>query len=803
MNDVEQVSKWEMKEWLPFESLLAELFARFVNVRADEVDGAIEDAQRVICERFGLDRSSLFQNLEDGASTLLLTHVFQRLGLPWPVEKRIDPATRAQYYWQPARAEPSADDSRIDARSMFPWFYEQLRRGQTVVVPDVQALGADAAKDREFLNSYGTKSTVTVPLFQGGTWLGILAFGSVRERRDWPEGLVKRFQFLADVFTNALARKRADEAQHHSEARFRHIADTAPVLIWMAGPDKRCTFFNKTWLDFTGRAAAQEMGDGWTAGVHPDDLADCNRSYAAAFDARRPFTLHYRLRRHDGEYRWITDHGVPCQDAGGAFTGYLGSCVDFTEHKIARQDLQKAAAEWQTTFDSIPHPVMLLDREFKILRANAAAAALASNAGGVVGQRCSALLRGSCDHANCPLQTALQTNHYAEAEIYDEKERRWVRETVNPIFDETRQVTGVVFAVEDITKRKLSEEKLLKSLAEIETLKDRLQAEADYLKAEIKATAPVDTITGGSEAIRQALHQVRQVAPTNSTVLICGETGVGKELFAEAIHNLSPRRDRVIVKVNCAALPPPLVESELFGREKGAYTGALTRQGGRFEIADHSTIFLDEVGELSLEVQAKLLRVLQEGKFERLGSPRTIQVNLRLIAATHRDLAEEVRKGRFRQDLFYRINVFPIQVPPLRERQEDIPVLVWTFLEELSVRMGRKITKIPRKTMETLQRYSWPGNVRELRNFIERSVIITSGETLRIPQLADLQAFNPPVTLAESEREHILKVLETTLWHIKGPRGAALKLGLKPSTLYTRMQKLGIPNRRQRDDLRT
>ena len=802
MNDVEQVSEWEIKEWLPFESLLAELFARFVNVHADEVDAAIEDAQRVICERFGLDRSSLFQNLEAGASALLLTHVYQHRGLPFPVQKRPDPSSLAQYYWQPAGEEPSADDSRIDARIMFPWFYEQLRRGQTVVVPNVQALGDDAAKDREFLYAYGTKSTVAVPLFLGGTWLGILAFGSVRQRRDWPEGLVKRFHFLADVFTNALARKRADEALRDSETRFRHIANSAPVLIWMAGPDKRCIFFNKSWLDFTGRTAAQEIGDGWTAGVHPDDLPDCFKNYVNAFDARRPFILQYRLRRHDGEYRWISDNGVPCHDAGGVFTGYIGSCVDSTEHKIARHQLQEAAAEWQATFDSIPHPVMLLDRQSKIVRANAAAA-LATGADGVVGRRCFDPLRGCCDHVNCPLQAALQTNKHAEAEIYDEKKRRWVRETVNPIFDESRELTGVVFAVEDITERKFAEEKLRKSLTEIESLKDRLQAEAEYLKAEIKATTPFGTITGDSEAIRKALHQVRQVAPTDSTVLICGETGVGKELFAEAIHDLSPRRDRVIVKVNCAALPPPLVESELFGREKGAYTGALTRQGGRFEIADRSTIFLDEVGELSLEVQAKLLRVLQEGKFERLGSPRTIKVNLRLIAATHRDLAEEVRKGRFRQDLFYRLNVFPIQVPPLRERQEDIPLLVWTFLEELSARMGRKVTKIPRKTMELLQRYSWPGNVRELRNFIERSVIITTGETLRIPQLQELQAFNQPVTLAESEREHILKILETTMWHIKGPRGAALKLGLKPSTLYTRMQKLGIPNRRQRDDLRT
>lgn len=248
-----------------------------------------------------------------------------------------------------------------------------------------------------------------------------------------------------------------------------------------------------------------------------------------------------------------------------------------------------------------------------------------------------------------------------------------------------------------------------------------------------------------------------------------------------------------MVKVNCAALPSGLVESELFGREKGAYTGALTRQIGRFEVADGSTLFLDEVGELSLELQAKLLRVLETGEFERLGSPRTLKVDVRVIAATNRDLAEEIRKRRFREDLYYRLNVFPIRVPPLRERVEDIPLLVWAFLEELSARMGKKITQVPRKTMEALQRQPWPGNVRELRNVIEHAAIVTSGDTLRVPVLGDATAIGAAQqTLADSERELILQALEGRSWHVKGPKGAAAALGLKPSTLYSRMKKLGI-----------
>jgi transcriptional regulator with GAF, ATPase, and Fis domain len=283
-------------------------------------------------------------------------------------------------------------------------------------------------------------------------------------------------------------------------------------------------------------------------------------------------------------------------------------------------------------------------------------------------------------------------------------------------------------------------------------------------------------------------------------VLIIGETGTGKELIADLIHQLSSRKHQAMLKVNCAALPSALVESELFGREKGAYTGALTRQAGRFEAANGSTIFLDEVGELSPQVQAKLLRVLQEGWFERLGNPKPIKVDVRLIAATNRDLAEEMRKGRFREDLFYRLNVFPIKVPPLRERPEDVPVLAWAFLEEFCARMGRKITKVPAKTMDLLQRHSWPGNVRELRNIMEHGVIISHGDTLRIPGLQDsAQISNEITSLQETEREQILRALEITHWRIKGARGAAEQLDVKPSTLYSRMEKLGIPTRRQKD----
>jgi formate hydrogenlyase transcriptional activator len=479
----------------------------------------------------------------------------------------------------------------------------------------------------------------------------------------------------------AIAEPNGERPAQESEDRFRLVADCAPVLIWMADTDTLCNFFNKPWLDFTGRTLEQELGNGWAEGVHPDDRPACLRTYLEAFKTRQPFAMQYRLRRHDGQYRWISDNGVPRYDTTGAFAGYIGSCVDITE------------------------------------------------------------------------QTQAQ-------------------------------------------------EALAKSYAEIKELKERLEAESDYLKAEIKISQAHAEILGRSPGIKKVLHQVEQVASADCPVLITGETGTGKELIAQEIHRLSVRKDRHMILVNCAALPSALVESELFGRERGAYTGALTSQVGRFEVANHSTIFLDEVGELSMEVQAKLLRVLQQGEFQRLGSPKTHNVNVRIIAATNRDLAGEVRKGKFREDLYYRLKVFPIEIPPLRERVEDIPLLVFAFMEEFSVRMGKKITKLPRKAMESLQRHAWPGNIRELRNVIEHGVILTQGEVLKLSLAAEAPLRDGEiVTLAEAEREHILKILESTGWRIKGPHGAAKRLDLQPSTLYSRMQKLGIPHRRQKDAL--
>jgi formate hydrogenlyase transcriptional activator len=300
-------------------------------------------------------------------------------------------------------------------------------------------------------------------------------------------------------------------------------------------------------------------------------------------------------------------------------------------------------------------------------------------------------------------------------------------------------------------------------------------------------------ILGESAAIRRVLDQVKHVAATDSTVLLLGETGTGKEMIAAHVHALSARRKREMVRVNCSAIPATLIESELFGREKGAYTGAMARQVGRFELADHSTIFLDEIGDLPVDSQVKLLRVLEERQFERLGSPRAIRVDTRIIAATHRNLEQRVATGTFREDLFYRLNVFPVQMPPLRDRVEDIPLLAWHFVEEFSKRFGKDVENIPSEHMAALQQYGWPGNIRELRNVVERAMIMANGPRLTITLPAARAAVGQrSTTLAEVETEHIRGVLENVAWRIRGEGGAAELLGLKPTTLETRMSRLGI-----------
>jgi formate hydrogenlyase transcriptional activator len=664
----------------------------------------------------------------------------------------------------------------------------------------------EAHLDREYCRRYGVKSHLSIPLSIGGEPpVGLIGWNTLGAERDWPDALVERLQLVGQVFTNALARRRHELSLRESEERLAIAMDAAGAGTWILDPAT-----GVFWASDKARAIFGYGPDDpinmstFEASVDPGDRDRVRGSIERAVQADEPVSVEYRIHLPDGERRWISSRGRLRRNAAGRLRHVMGLSIDVTARKSAEEALRVSEARLVAGADLAGlgfYEVDLGARTVFVDDRFAKVCGIPPEASQGLG-----ILEFWIEHLHPDDRQLVlerrQELHDGRLErltleyryLHPTGGEKWLHHVARVARRDTSGNTIKTFGVlRDITETRQGEEALRKSYAEIERLKDRLQAESDYLKAEIKIVHPHGEVTGQSPAIQKVLRLVEQVAPTDSSVLVRGETGSGKELVAQAIHRLSPRRSHLLVKVNCAALPSGLVESELFGREKGAYTGAMTRQIGRFEVADGSTLFLDEIGELSLEVQAKLLRVLETGEFERLGSPKTIKVDVRVIAATHRDLAEDIGKGRFREDLYYRLNVFPIRVPPLRERAEDIPLLVWTFLEELSSRMGKRITQVPRKTMEALQRQPWPGNVRELKNVLEHAAILTTGETLRVPMLDDAAPVGAPTrTLAESERELILRALEKTDWRIKGPKGAAAALGLNPSTLYSRMKKLGI-----------
>ncbi|MCF8236179.1 MAG: sigma 54-interacting transcriptional regulator [Bacteroidales bacterium] len=374
-------------------------------------------------------------------------------------------------------------------------------------------------------------------------------------------------------------------------------------------------------------------------------------------------------------------------------------------------------------------------------------------------------------------------------------EEKWVWEQGTAVKDENDEIMALEGFITDITDIKKAEQELIEKEKIVRELKDKLQEETVYLQEEIKLTSNFEEIITKSPKFRKVLKDIEQVASTDSTVLIQGETGTGKELIARAIHNNSNRSGRALIKLNCAALAPELIESELFGHEKGAFTGAYNKKAGRFELADKGTIFLDEIGELPLNLQVKLLRVLQEGEFERLGGTKTLKTDVRVIAATNRNLEIAVEKGDFREDLYYRLNVFPVFVPPLRERKEDIPLLIHYFVKKYAAKTGRQIRETSEKVLKSLTEYNWPGNVRELENIIERAVVLCAGSRLIFGSWVPENKINSKyeiLTLEENERNHIIRALEATNWRVSGEKGAARLLDIKRTTLESRMKKLDI-----------
>ena len=648
MDDLQQ----ELEERLRFETLLAGISARFVNLPAERIDSEIEDAQRRICECLGLDLSALWQWSVESPRFLELTHLYS------PPEGPVRP-------------------ERLDAQEAFPWSFRKLMRGEVLAI-STEALPPEAARDRETRRFYGVKSSLAIPLSAGsGPLIGALSFDTLHAERAWPEPLVKRLHLLAQVFINALARKRADLELREKEARLSLTMDAAGAGLWIMEVDGSCVWVTPRTRELFHFSPDEALSyDRFFEAIHPEDRLGVDQVVREAVRTGKDLRCEFRTILPDGGIRWIVASG--------------------RRH------------------------------------------------------------RRSVEGGDCLMGVSL-----------------------------------------DVSALKRMEGELQARLHEIETLKRRLENENIYLRKALRTEKGFEKIIGKSSAFKSVVLSARQVATTDATVLLTGETGTGKSLVANAIHRLSARREKPLVTVNCSALPENLIESELFGREKGAFTGAHAGQAGRFEVAHSGTIFLDEIGEMPLSLQSKLLRVLQEGEFERLGSARTVKVDVRVIAATSRDLREEVRRRHFRRDLYYRLNVFPIALPPLRQRTGDIPQLAEHFVEKYARKTGKRIERIPRSTMKALMEYAWPGNVRELEHVIERGVIISEGPAFTmaerlIPPLPADAADEPLKDLATVEREHILRVLQETGWKIEGPMGAAAVLNLHPSTLRFRIKKLGI-----------
>jgi len=534
------------------------------------------------------------------------------------------------------------------------------------------------------------------------------------------------------------------------------------------------------------------QGWGWKVVVHPEDLDRLVREWLALMDSRKPGELETRIRRYDGVYRWFLIRVVPLLDEQGNVVKWFGSNTDIEDRKRAEEKLRQDEIELRQIADAIPHNIVVILPDGTRLYANRTFLEYTGvepedvHSEGLYAQK---LHPDDLEQSNKQRQTGLERGKPFEMEyrmLGKDGRYRWFLVRYNPLLDQEGHLVRWYATATDIDDRKRSEE--------------RTHNENLVLREEIDRSSMFEEIVGSSEPLRRVLSQVAKVAPTDSTVLILGETGTGKELIARAIHNRSKRSARAFIRVNCAAISPSLIASELFGHEKGSFTGALQRRLGRFESADGGTIFLDEVGDLPPETQVALLRVLQEREFERVGGSQTVSVDVRILAATNSDLSAAVAEGTFRQDLFYRLNVFPIRIPALRERVDDIPLLVGYLIDRYAQKAGKKIRNINKETLDLFQTYDWPGNIRELQNVIERAMILCDGETFSVdetwltPVAPKSAVTSVPLVanLVEREKEMVETALRKAEGVVGGPTGAAAKLGIPRQTLESKIRKLGI-----------
>jgi formate hydrogenlyase transcriptional activator len=638
------------------------------------------------------------------------------------------------------------------------------------------------------------------PLVLRGQILGVLA---VFSRAQITQSEFNGLRIFADHAAVAIANARAvdalrrvEEKLRHEERELRRTIDTIPALVSGFLPDGSNEFMNQRWHDYTGLSPEESQREGWQQAVHPDDLPPLLERFSQARATGEPDEIETRLRRHDGMFRWFFVRAVPLHDDTGNVVKWYATSTDIEDRKQAEEKLRQDERELRRITDMIAQMIVVHDPEGTPIYANQA---VLDYTGLTIDDVTRPDYRSRIIHPDDFERHGDMTRDLLLRGLPFEIEARgrrkdgqyrWFLNRYNPFRDEQGRLTRWYATATDIEDRKRAE--------------DRTKNENVALREEVDRNLMFEEIVGSSDAIRQVLEQVAKVAPTDSTVLISGETGTGKELLARAIHKRSKRASRAFIRVNCGAIPSSLIASELFGHEKGAFTGAFQRRIGHFEAADGGTILLDEIGDLPKEMQSALLRVLQEEEFQRVGSSQSVSVDVRVLAATNSDLKSAVAAGKFREDLFYRLNVFPICLPPLRERPEDISLLVEYLVTRYAQKAGKKFRDITNKTLQLFRAYRWPGNIRELQNVIERAIVLCDGDTFSVDESWLRQESSPtsgPVaplvtTLEDRERQMIEDALVQSRGRISGPTGAAAKLRIPRQTLDRKIQGLGIDKNR-------
>ena len=809
---------------LYFESLLADLCAHFFNIPVDQIDTAIIEAQSRICDFLDLDRSILWKITNDTSWKILLSHVHDT-------------------------SKGFLPDDLFNPEVTFPWMMGLILQGEAVIIEDAEALPPEAEQDRHSFLRWRIKACFVAPLVSSERVIGALSFCNLREKSKWTESIVQKLQLVSQVFSNALTRKRAEERLEFQRLFEALVIDISTEFINL--PSDQIDAHIENALRRICECLNVDLSTLWQWSESASHFMTLTHLHSPPEGPKRPKSINvqesfpYTLNKLLGgqvvidftddlppeaaaDQKTLRLYGIqshvaiPLSTGKGEMIGILSFDALSQKRAWSEPIVEKLCLVAQVLANALSRKHSDLQ-----LRESRARLSMATEAAGVglwimetasdniwitpgtrelfqfeedevITYACFDQKIDSADRARVQqaVQYAIQSGETLDIEFrigLHDGGYRWIKSSGQKLAGVKGQADRLMGASLDISQRRNMEDQLRNQLEEIEGLKQQLEKENISLRKEIELQFVHEDILCRSQVMKKVLAQAEKVARTEATVLIHGETGTGKELLARAVHRMSERRGRPLVTVNCASLPPSLVENELFGREKGAYTGALTRMTGRFEMADRATLFLDEIGELPIDVQAKLLRVLEEGSFERLGSTKTIHVDVRIIAATNQDLARLVESGKFRKDLYYRLNVYPIHLPPLRERLEDVPVLVLAFAREYGERMGRRIDHIPRPCMDELQRYAWPGNVRELRNVIERALIECSSKTLVVhPPQGAVNEVSKKFDLHQAECNHILRALEQTGWRISGPGGSAEILGLKRTTLQSKMRKLGI-----------